>query len=382
MEGYGAPFFVWQTIAPADQAQFGAHSRHGTIGAMIARPLTSEDLARYARQIIYPGIGEGGQRALLNARVAVIGVGALGSVLANHMARVGVGHLRLVDRDSVELHNLPRQLLYDEDDVTALLPKAVAAARKLRRINSAITVEEVVADVTAANIAGLVADADLVLDGTDNFATRYLINDICVKLGKPWVYAGVIGAYGMTMTIRPGLTPCLRCVMGELPAPGTVPTCETAGIIGPIVSLIGSIAAAEGMKLIIGSEGLNPGMIYVDLWEDSFERFELGGPRPDCPTCGHGQYPFLNAETGTRTTSLCGRDAVQVSVVGTSGTDLAALAERLRAARLGTIQANPYLIRAQIEGYEFTIFGDGRAIIKGTADEALATTLYARYIGM
>jgi len=345
-------------------------------------------LARYARQVIYQGIGEAGQRSLLSSHVTIIGVGATGSVLANHMARAGIGHLRLVDRDFVELNNLQRQVLYDEDDVTGLLPKALAAARKLRRINGDIEIEEVVADVNPANIAQLVGDADVVLDGTDNFATRYLINDISVKLGKPWVYCGVLAAYGMTMTIRPGITPCLRCVMGEIPAPGTVPTCDTAGIIGPIVAVLGSIAAAEAIKLLAGQANpdqageLNSGMIYADLWHNSFDSFDLGAPRPDCPTCGQHEFPFLNAETGPRTTALCGRDAVQVSVAGAGGLDLAALAVRLRAAQTGPVQLNPYLLRASVEPFEFTIFPDGRAIIKGTGDEALALTLYSRYIGM
>ncbi len=265
-----------------------------------------------------------------------------------------------------------------------MLPKAVAMARKLRRINSTIGIEEIVADVNPDNIAGFIADADVVLDGTDNFTTRYLINDACVKLSKPWVYCGVLATYGMSMTIRPGVTPCLRCVMGELPAPGTVPTCDTAGIIGPIVTLMGSIAAAEALKLIVGSADpppagtkpeLNTGMIHVDLWDHTYERFDLGGPRPDCPTCGQGRFEFLNAEAGTRTTSLCGRDAVQVSTTNTSAIDLAALAERLRSAQVGAVRANPYLVRADIDGYEFTIFPDGRAIIKGTDDEAVAATL-------
>jgi molybdopterin-synthase adenylyltransferase len=350
-----------------------------------------EPLARYVRQIIYPGIGESGQRALLAAHATIIGVGATGSVLANHLARAGVGHLRLVDRDFVELNNLQRQLVYDEEDVAQVLPKAVAIAAKLRRINSAIAIEEIVADVNATNIAGLIADADVVLDGTDNFTTRYLINDACVKLGKPWVYTGVLATYGMTMTIRPGVTPCLRCTMGELPAPGTVPTCDTAGIIGPIVTLMGSISATEAIKLILASADpapagarpeLNAGMIHIDLWDHTYERFDLGGPRPDCPTCGQGRFEFLDSEVGARFTSLCGRDAVQVSNVAAAGIDLAALAERLRTARVGTIRANPYLVRADIEGYEFTIFPDGRAIIKGTDDEAMAATLYARYVGM
>ena len=339
-------------------------------------------MTRYARQIIFPPIGEEGQRRLLDSRVTIIGVGATGSILADRIARAGVGHLRLIDRDFVELNNLQRQLVYDEDDVTAVLPKAVAMARHLRRVNSTIAIEDVVADVSATNIAGFIADADVVLDGTDNFTTRYLINDACVKLGKPWVYTGVIASYGMTMTIRPGETACLRCIMGELPAPGTVPTCDTAGIIGPIVSLMGSIAVAEALKLLVGTGTLNSGMIHIDLWDDSFDKFDLGGPRPDCPTCGQHEYIFLNAEAGARTTALCGRDAVQVSVMGAPMLSLPALAERLRAAQVGAIQVNAYLLRAQIDGYEFTVFPDGRAIIKGTNDEAVAATLYARYVGM
>jgi molybdopterin-synthase adenylyltransferase len=340
------------------------------------------DITRYARQIIFPPIGAEGQRRLLDSRVTIIGVGATGSILADRIARAGVGHLRLIDRDFVELNNLQRQLVYDEDDVAAVLPKAVAMARHLRRVNSAISIEDIVADVSATNIAGFIADADVVLDGTDNFTTRYLINDACVKLGKPWVYTGVIASYGMTMTIRPGQTACLRCIMGELPAPGTVPTCDTAGIIGPIVSLMGSIAVAEALKLLVGTGTLNSGMIHIDLWDDSFDKFDLGGPRPDCPTCGQHEYIFLNAEAGARTTALCGRDAVQVSVIGAPMLSLPALAERLRAAQVGAIQVNAYLLRAQIDSYEFTVFPDGRAIIKGTNDEAVAATLYARYVGM
>ncbi|OQA39762.1 MAG: Molybdopterin-synthase adenylyltransferase [Chloroflexi bacterium ADurb.Bin325] len=344
-----------------------------------------EALTRYARQVIFPGIGEAGQRRLLAARVAIIGLGATGSVLANHLARAGVGRLRLIDRDYVELNNLQRQLLYDEEDAAELLPKAVAAAARLRRINSSIAVEEVVADVGPANIQALIADADVVLDGTDNFAARYLINDACVKLGKPWVYCGVVASYGMTHTVRPGVTPCLRCIMGELPAPGSTPTCDTAGVIGPIVALIGSIAAGEALKLITGRGKLNDGMIHVDLWDNAFEQFELGAPRPDCPTCAARQFEFLEARAGTRTTSLCGRAAVQVSVggAGAQGIDLAALAERLRpVAASGRVRANPYLLHASIDGHEFTVFADGRAIIQGTADEAAAATLYAKYVGV
>ncbi len=342
----------------------------------------NENLSRYSRQIIFPPIGEAGQRRLLEAHVTLIGVGATGSILADRLARAGIGHLRLVDRDFVELNNLQRQLIYDEDDVAAMLPKAIAMARKLRRINSTIAIEEIVADVNPTNILELIADADVVVEGTDNFATRYLINDACVKLGKPWIYTGVVASYGMTMTIRPGITPCLRCVMGELPAPGAAPTCDTAGIIGPIVSLMGSITVAEALKLLLGRGTLNDGMIHVDLWENTFEQFTLGGPRPDCPTCGRREFAFLNAEAGTRLTALCGRDAVQVNVAGAPAINLAALGERLAAAQVGQVQVNPYLLRARIEGFDFTVFPDGRAIIKGTNDEATAATLYARYVGV
>lgn len=342
------------------------------------------ELARYARQTIYPGIGEAGQRRLLDATVTIIGVGATGSVLANHLARAGVGRLRIVDRDFVELNNLQRQLLYDEDDVREVIPKAVAAARKLRRINSAIAIEETVADVNPGNILSFIADADVVLDGTDNFSTRYLLNDACVKLGKPWVYCGVIATYGMTHTVRPGVTPCLRCTMGELPAPGTVPTCDTAGVIGPIVALMGSIAATEAIKLLVGDGTLNDGMIHVDLWDGTFDQFDLGAPRSDCPTCAKHEFEFLEAAAGARTTALCGRDAVQVSIAGAQDNALAlsSLADRLQLAGATDVRQTPFLLRATVDGREFTVFGDGRAIIKGVHDEAEAATLYARYIGM
>ncbi len=342
------------------------------------------DLARYARQTIYPGIGAAGQRRLLDAHITIIGVGATGSVLANHLARAGVGHLRLVDRDFVELNNLQRQLLYDEDDVREVLPKAVAAAAKLRRINSTIAIEGVVADVNPGNILSFIADADVVLDGTDNFSTRYSLNDACVKLGKPWVYCGVLATYGMTHTVRPGVSPCLRCTMGEMPAPGTVATCDTAGIIGPIVSLMGSIVAAEAIKLLVGDGTLNDGMIHVDLWDGTFDRFELGEPRSDCPACALHHFEFLEASAGARTTSLCGRDAVQVSVAGAEddALSLAALADRLRLGGATDVRQTPFLLRVTLDGREFTVFGDGRAIIKGVHDEAEAATLYARYVGM
>ena len=338
-----------------------------------------KDLSRYIRQIIFPGVGEEGQRRLLASTAVVIGCGATGSMLCNHLARAGVGRLRIVDRDYIELNNLQRQTLFDEDDITQGLPKAVAAARKLRRINSDILIEDVVADANPTNIEQFIADADVVLDGTDNFETRFLLNDACVKLGKPWVYCGVVASYGMTATILPGQTACLRCLFGNIPAPGTTATCDTAGVLGPVVGVLASVAAAEALKSLLGKGERNRGLIHVDLWENSFESFQMGLPRPDCPACGLRHFEFLEAAVGTRATSLCGRDAVQVSVHGAPHIDLPRLAERLAAA--GKVTVNPFLLRAEIDGYEIAVFPDGRAIIKGTTDEERAKVLYARYIG-
>ncbi|MCC7352975.1 MAG: ThiF family adenylyltransferase [Anaerolineae bacterium] len=339
-----------------------------------------KDLARYIRQVIFPGIGEEGQRRLLTSTATVIGCGATGSMLCNHLARAGVGRLRIVDRDYIELNNLQRQVLFDEDDIAQGLPKAVAAARKLRRVNSDIQIEDVVADANPANIESLIGSADVVLDGTDNFETRFLLNDACVKLGKPWVYCGVVASYGMTATIVPGQTACLRCLFGNIPAPGTTATCDTAGVLGPVVGTLASIAAAEALKLLLGQGERNRGLIHIDLWENTLESFQVGPPRPDCPACGQRHYEFLDAAIGTRTTSLCGRDAVQVSVHGAPHIDLPRLAGRLSAAA-GKVTVNPFLLRAEIDGYEFPVFADARAIIKGTTDEERAKVLYARYIG-
>ncbi|MCB0245571.1 MAG: ThiF family adenylyltransferase, partial [Anaerolineae bacterium] len=237
--------------------------------------MNEQNLARYARQIIFPGLGEAGQRKLLAATVVVIGCGATGTVLANHLARSGVGHLRIVDRDFIELNNLQRQLLFDEQDIADRLPKAEAARRKLSRINSDIEVEGIVADVNPDNIVSLIRDADLVMDGADNFETRFLVNDACAKLGIPWIYSGVISSYGMTMTIRPGETACLRCLLGQMPAPGTTATCDTAGVLAPSVSVVASIAAGEAIKLLAGFGELNDGLINYDLLDNSLEQFEV-----------------------------------------------------------------------------------------------------------
>lgn len=336
---------------------------------------------RYSRQTLFAGIGQTGQERIASRRVLIVGCGATGSVLANNLARAGVGHLRVADRDFVEGNNLQRQVLYEEDDALAGLPKAVAAARRIARINSLVAAEPLVTDVTAENIEELLAGVDLALDGTDNFETRYLLNDASLKLGVPWIYSGVIAAYGVTMTILPHETACLRCVFPDRPLPGTTPTCDTAGVLNGIVGAIGGIASTEALKLLAGSDRLRRGMTWLDLWENTYDAIEL--PRQeDCPACGRGEYDYLDAGIDESGTSLCGRNAVQVRPPrGTRETlNLAALAERLRGA--GEVESNGFLLRLRVEGYEITIFPDARAIIKGTDDTAVARTMYARYVGM
>lgn len=353
------------------------------------------DLARYQRQTLFREIGQDGQERLLAATAVIVGCGATGSALANLLVRAGVGRVRIIDRDFIELNNLQRQILFDEDDIAANLPKAEAAGRKLRRVNSGIAVEAVVADVNAGNVLDLIGDATVVLDGTDNFTTRFLINDACIRLALPWVYCGVLASYGMTATFVPAgaaeklpgeraVTGCLRCLMGDAPAPGATATCDTVGVIGPVVTLLSSIAAAEAIKLIVGRGTLNPGLLHFDLWLHEYEQFGGGGPRPGCPACDLHRLEFLEAEAGATSAALCGRNAVQVSVTAPGGRaprlDLARL-ERQLAPVASRLARNDYLLRAQIDGYEFTVFPDNRAIIKGTEDENLAKGLFAKYIG-
>jgi molybdopterin/thiamine biosynthesis adenylyltransferase len=338
---------------------------------------------RYARQTLFAGIGLGGQERIARGRVLIVGCGALGSVLANNLARAGVGHLRIADRDYVEGNNLQRQVLYVEDDVRRGMPKAAAAAEYLRRVNGLITIEPLVTDVTAENVEELIEGVDLVLDGTDNFETRYLLNDACLKAGVPWIYSGVIAAYGVTLAVLPGETACLRCVFPERPLPGTTPTCDTAGVLNGIVGVIAGMASTEALKLLVGSPQLVRGMTWVDLWENTFDRIEL--PRqPDCPACGRGEYEYLDAPIDESGTALCGRNAVQVrpprGAASTTGLDLAALAERL--APVGEVASNSFLLRLRVDGYDVTVFPDARAIIKGTDDLALARSVYAKYVGM
>lgn len=334
---------------------------------------------RYIRQTIFPGIGPEGQQKLLETKVVVIGCGATGTVLANHLARTGVGRLAVVDRDFIELNNLQRQLLFDEQDLADNLPKAVAAERKLRAINSEIEVEGIVADANAENIEGLIDGATLVMDGTDNFETRYILNDACIKHNIPWIYTGAVSSYGMSQTIVPGETACLRCLSPDLPPPGSAATCDTAGVVGPLVGAVASISAAEAIKLIVGQGDLNRGIIHFDVWYNSFEQFGSTGPRFDCPACQLRNFEFLNQEAGTQTASLCGRNAVQIRQPD-GDVPLAELAKRLD--DVSTITArNDFLLRFTVDAHELTVFADGRAIIKGTEDEQVARGLYAKYVG-
>jgi adenylyltransferase/sulfurtransferase len=348
-----------------------------------ALPTTADpSLARYARQTILPQIGRDGQRRLAEAHVLVVGCGALGGASANLLARAGIGRLSLVDRDYVELHNLQRQTLYDEADVASHLPKAVAAAEKLRRANGQIAVEPIVADVDAASIERLLKGVDVAVDGLDNFETRYLLNDAAVKHGVPWVYGGVIGTYGLTMTIRPGATACLRCVFPEPPPAGSAPTCDTAGVLGPAVDLVAAVQAAEALKVAVGAEErLNDGLLALDPWQLTFERVPLPGPVADCPTCGARRFRFLERPAAARTSVLCGHEAVQIRPWPATTHDLTALGERLATA--GETLANPFLVRFRPAGepYELTIFPDGRTIVKGATDPSEARAVYARFVG-
>jgi molybdopterin-synthase adenylyltransferase len=338
------------------------------------------DSGRYARQTVLSVIGEAGQVRLRESRVLLAGCGATGTVIANHLARAGVGRLTVIDRDFVELNNLQRQLLFDEADVREGLPKAIAAERRLRAVNSEIAVTGLVADLNAANVEELVRDADLVMDGTDNFETRYVLNDACVKLGKPWVYTGVVATYGMALLVRPGRTPCLRCLFPEPPPAGGAATCDTAGVLGPAVSVIASYAAAEGMKWLVGAEeALAEGLLQLDVWDLQWRQFRLAR-KEDCPCCGQREFPYLQVAAASHATSLCGRNAVQITPARPASLDLPRLAERLAGA--GEVTVNRFLLRLQAGEHLLTVFPDGRAIIQGTTDETAARSLYARYVGM
>lgn len=342
--------------------------------------MTDDPLARYAKQTRFAPLGEEGQRRLLGSRVLLAGCGALGSVIANTLVRAGVGRLTIVDRDFLEESNLQRQVLYTEQDVADRLPKSIAAAARLGAINSGVGVEPVVADLTSSNLADLAAGHDLVLDGTDNFETRLLLNDWAVSEGRPWVYGGVVGAEGRVMPIVPGETACLACLIPEPPAPGETETCDSAGVLGTAVNVVASLQATEAIKLLIGvTDDLARGLTVVDLWAGRWRRLDV--PRdPACRCCGERRFDWLEGRLGSRAVVLCGRGAVQISPPeGSPPIDLAKM--RATLAPLGEVSGNAHLLRLRFEGHDLTLFTDGRAIIGGVEDEAEARSVWAKAIG-
>jgi molybdopterin/thiamine biosynthesis adenylyltransferase len=337
--------------------------------------MTPRDQERYSRQILFPGIGAAGQQRLLDARIVIVGCGALGSFQAGALARAGIGYLRIIDRDYVELSNLQRQWLFDQCDVEQGLPKSVAAARRLAAINSDIRIEPVVADLGPENADELLGESHLILDGTDNFETRYLINDYAVSQARPWIYGAAVGSYGISMAVVPGKTACLRCVYPDPPA-GAQPTCETAGVLGSVTALIASLQVSEALRILCGAEPSRK-ITTVDVWTGEIRQISEPGPQPQCPACGLRQFPYLNGERRAPV-SLCGRNAVQIHE-GERPLDLRDLAERL--APLGLVRANEFALRFETPPYLLTVFPDGRAIVNGTTDVGVARSLYARYIG-
>ncbi len=339
--------------------------------------MNEADKERYSRQILFAELGEQGQERLLASRAVIVGCGALGSFHAAALARAGTGQIVIVDRDFVEPSNLQRQWLFDESDAAQALPKAAAAAIKLAAVNSGVRVEAQMHDLTAENAEELLLPADVILDGTDNFETRYLINDVAVKHGVPWVYGAAVGSYGLTMPILPGKSACLACIFPEAPG-GEQPTCDTAGILNAVTALIASLQVADALKILAGkSESVEPRLLTADVWKNSFRTISASQRNPECAVCGRRQFVHLDARR-RRPVSLCGRNAMQVH--GRQGPlDLQALRAALEP--LGSVRANEYALRFFCPPYEMTIFPDGRAIIKGTEDPGLARSLYARYIG-
>jgi molybdopterin/thiamine biosynthesis adenylyltransferase len=333
---------------------------------------------RYSRQTMFPGIGEDGQAKLISGSVVIVGCGALGCNIASFLVRAGVGRIRIIDRDFIEYHNLQRQVLFEEEDIRAGLPKAIAAERHLRNVNSSIEIEGTVADVNYTNIEKFCIGANVILDGLDNFETRLLINDVSLKHNIPWVYGAAIASNGMTMTVIPGETPCLRCFSAAIPEPGSMPTCETAGVVGTVPALIGSIQATEAMKILVGSEEINRELIVVDVWKLTFDKLKMK-PREDCPAC-QGKYEFLDSKYDIKTTSLCGQSRA-VQVVNTSISEIALdeLATRLQ--NVSHITHNEFMLSFIVNDHEIVVFRDGRAIIKNTIDESLAKELYNKYVG-
>jgi len=332
---------------------------------------------RYSRQVLFPPIGAEGQRRLAAARIAIVGCGATGSALSSLLSRAGIGYLRLIDRDYVEPSNLQRQVLFDEADAAESLPKAIAAARKIGAFNSQIVVEPHSVDLTPDNAEELLTSVDLVLDGTDNFETRYLINDFAVSAGIPWIYTAAVASYGVTLNVLPGETACLACVFPESPR-GIVETCDTSGILNSAVNLMASIAATEAIKLVVGArDKLRRTLLSYDVWTNDHAEIGAGRSRADCRTCQQHDFVHLAGE-GRPHITLCGRNSVQIHE-RQRPVDFGEMTRRLTAH--GTVRHNEFVLKFWRDPYEMTLFPDGRAIIKGTTDTAIARSLYARFVG-
>jgi molybdopterin-synthase adenylyltransferase len=334
---------------------------------------------KYSRQMLFAGIGEEGQRRLLASSAIIVGCGAIGAAAAGLLVRAGVGRVRILDRDFVEPSNLQRQTLFDEGDARSALPKAVAAERKLRAINGSVAVQGLVSDLNPRNAEELLVGFDLILDGTDNFETRFLINDFAVQSAKPWIYAAAVASYGVTMTIRPGLTPCLACLLeSSTNGHGLEETCDTVGVLGPIVNLIASLEVAEALKLLAGrEESLHNRLVSCDVWTGHFQAVRVA-QNSACRACARREFSYLQGQAQPHIT-LCGRDSVQIHERGRT-LDLGALQERL-ATTVSDVRHNEFLLCFRVDPYQMTVFADGRAILKGTKDPAIARSLYARYIG-
>jgi molybdopterin-synthase adenylyltransferase len=334
--------------------------------------------SKYSRQILFAPIGEAGQQRLLASRAVLVGSGALGTSLANLLVRAGLGHLRIIDRDFVEPSNLQRQTLFDEADARDALPKAVAAERRLHAINADVAVEGVIADLGPRNAEELLAGFALILDGTDNFETRFLINDVAVKLSVPWIYAAAVSSYGVTLTVLPHATACLACLVETHPEQGLEETCDTVGVLGAAAGIIASIQAAEAIKLLTGNTaGLGGRLVSFDVWASRFQSMRVER-NPNCRACARGEFRYLEGEAQPHI-GLCGRDSVQIHE-SSRRLDLAALGRRLKPA-VDEVRNNDFLLRFRVAPYELTVFADGRAIVKGTRDPGVARSLYARYIG-
>ncbi|MBU6392527.1 MAG: ThiF family adenylyltransferase [Planctomycetes bacterium] len=332
---------------------------------------------------MFYGIGREGQKILEEKTAVLVGCGALGCTSANLLVRSGIQCLKIIDRDYIEESNLQRQSLFDEEDISKNLPKAVAAQKKLQKVNSQIQIEAIVADLSPSTLESILKNANVVIDGTDNFETRFLINDYCVKEGIPWIYGACIGSIGLTMNIIPSKTPCLRCVLESIPPVGATETCDTEGIIAPIASMIASIQAAEALKILTENyDALNKGLVKIDLWLNEIKKLHTEDIREksDCITCKQHHYEFLSKDRYSTTTSLCGRNAVQILHPNGSKLDLEKLAARLE--HVGEVSFNSFLLRLKLDKYELTVFPDGRSIVTGTNDASVAKGLYAKYIGM